>query len=235
MKALILAAGKGLRLRPLTLERPKPLIKVAGKPLLYFIMKNLHEAGFSDVGIVVGYKKEMVEGFLDTMGSYGLDAELIEQKEQMGTGHAIKTAEQWVGGENFLALMGDNLYSPSDLSALNKADKFCHVAGYEHDNPERFGVLVQNNGFLERIVEKPKSFVGSFINTALYKFTPDIFDSLRHIKKSERGEYEITDAITELCRNNKVRTVRINDYWLDLGSEADIKTITDFIRSRGIG
>jgi len=228
MKALILAAGRGTRMNHLTDDMPKPLIKINKRAFLDLILENLSVAGIDDVGIVVGYKKEKIIQHLKD-SEPKIKTRFIEQEEQLGTGHAIKMAKEWSGGEDFIVLMGDNLYSPKDIKNICREEGFCCVAGYEHKHPENFGVLVINKGRLERIVEKPSSPPSNMINTGLYRFTPDIFDALDRTKKSERDEYEITDAITMLCQKQMVKVVKIQDYWLNLGCPEDIPKLEKFL------
>lgn len=219
MKAVILAAGKGDRMLPLTRDIPKVLIEINGKPFLYYLLKNLQEAGYSDFGIIVGYKKEQIKEFLE---KYNFRATLIEQKEQLGTAHAISLAEDFVNGENFICMVGDNLWSVDDLKAAAIEDNLNYIVGIKSKTPEKYGVLLSENGFLTAMPEKPKEFVGDVINTGLYKFTPEIFDAIRKIDKSPRGEYEINDAIMKL----KVKVLTIKNYWLDLGCKEDIPKIS---------
>ncbi|MBD3310126.1 NTP transferase domain-containing protein [Candidatus Woesearchaeota archaeon] len=228
-KIVILAAGKGTRMRPITEEVPKALIEVAGKPFLHWLLRTIQKAGYDDIGIVVGYKKEMISEFLE---EEGFEATLIEQKEQKGTGHAVFQAEDFAGGKDFVVVMGDNLYSRCDLSGINKDDSYCYVAGYEHDDPSRFGVLVVEEGKLVRIHEKPKEFVGRLINTGLYKFTSEIFEVLKNIKLSERGEYELTDAINILAEQGKVKVLRLADFWKDFGKIDDIEEVNNFLEGK---
>jgi len=228
MKVVVLAAGKGTRMEELTKDKAKVMIDVNGKPFFHYLLKTLEEAGFTEAGIIVGYKKDTI---IDFFGSrYGkLNLTYMEQKEQLGTGHATRTAQDFAGSENFILLMADNLYSPRDLKAIAKNDSFCYIAGMVHKNPEKYGVLVKRNGCLERIEEKPKTFVGNVINTGLYKLTPEIFKALDRIEKSPRGEYEITDALTLLAKQKKVRVFIIQDYWLDFGCKDDIPRIAEFL------
>jgi NDP-sugar pyrophosphorylase family protein len=226
MKALILAAGKGIRLRPITLEKPKPLIEVAGKPFLHFLIANLKKAGFNDIALIVNYKKELIEDFLK---KNGLKAKLIPQDEPLGTAHAIKCAEQWAGNDDFVVLMGDNLYSAEDLKAMKKSDEFCYIAGTYSDTPEKYGVLLSRGNTLIKIVEKPKELIGNIVNTGLYKFTPEIFRVINMTKKSDRGEYEITDALSMLARDKKVRVIEIKGYWMKLDSQKDIENLNNFL------
>ncbi len=221
-KAVIMAAGKGVRMLPLTKLVPKPLVTVNGKPFLYYLLTRLKKAGFEEIAIIVGYKNHIVPEFLE---KYGFKATLLLQTKRLGTAHALKCAEKFVGNDNFLALGGDNLWSVDDLKRVPFSDAFNYVATIKVENPEKYGVVLEKDGYLLRISEKPKQFVGNLINTGLYKFTPQIFGCLKKLKKSLRGEYELTDAISLLASEKKVKTVRLNDYWLDLGKMDDIPGI----------
>ena len=229
MKAVILAAGKGVRMKPLTDEIPKVLIDVAGKPFLYYLMKNLQDAGFKDMGIVVGYKKERIRNFLK---EHGFKAKLIYQKRRLGTGHALLQTEKFVDGEDFILVMGDNLYSKFDLETIKHVKGNC-VASYKIKNPTRYGVLLSDGDLLKGIAEKPKKPSSNLINTGLYKFTSEIFDVLKKTKKSVRGEYELTDAIVKLTKQKKVKIFPLTDYWIDFGKIEDIKKVEHFLLIRG--
>jgi len=227
MKAIILAAGKGTRMGELSQDLPKVLIELNGKPFLYYIMKNLSDAGFTDICLVVGYKKEKIIDFLE---EYSLDASLVEQTEQKGTGHALIEAKDFAGDENFLVINGDNLFSPRDLKQLLINDSLNYMIGKKVDDPSKFGVLVVKDDLLIRIVEKPKDFVGDLVNLGVYKFTNEIWDALEKVKLSERGEYELTDAITELSGRNKVKVIKLSHYWLHLGNQDDIPLIEEELK-----
>jgi len=229
MKVVILAAGKGTRMRPLTYKVPKPLIKVNNHPFLYYILKNLNDAGFEyqDIGIIVGYKKEKIKEWLK---ENEFPITLIEQREQLGTGHAVLQAKKFVGNENFLVLMADNLYSPEDLKNMVRNDNYCYIAGTEHENPKNFGVLVVKNGIVKEVLEKPQNPPTNIVNCALYKFTPEIFDAIEKTPKNkDRNEYEITDAVNLLCKEGKVRFTKIVGYWLDMGRLSDLPNVREFI------
>ena len=226
MKAIILAAGKGIRALPLTKIIPKVLIDINGKPFLYYLLKNLEKAGFDEIGIIVGYKKEEFPEFLK---KYGFKATLIEQKELLGTGHAVIQAKEFIQNENFVVLGGDNLWSANDLKAMAIEDDLNYVAGFKVDNPEKYGVLAVKKDSLIEIKEKPVQFVGNLINTGLYKFTLEIYSVLAKIKKSPRGEYEVTDAINVLAEQKKVKIVKVRDYWIDLGCKEDVPEVEEQI------
>lgn len=227
-KAVIMAAGKGTRMLPLTENMPKHLIKVAGKPFLAHILDRLKAAGFTDVGIIVGYKAEMIEEFLKN-SEY--NAHLIHQPEPQGTGQALILARTFTDQSPFVAMGGDNLWSEADLASIGKDDGFCYISAIEVDNPSKFGVLEVSGGFLKRIHEKPEVPPGNLINTGLYKFTSDIYDELEQIKPSERGELELTDAITSLAAQKKVKVEVVKDYWLDLGCLDDLPKVSAFLEN----
>jgi len=228
MKAVILAAGKGTRMLPLTEKVPKVLININEKPFLYYLLTNLKKAGYTDIGIIVGYKREQIASFLK---KYNFKAVLIRQKEPLGTAHAISLAEEFVNKENFVCLGGDNLWSPKDLKAVAIDNNMNYIVGIKSKTPEKYGVLLSRNGYLTAMPEKPKKFVGDVINTGLYKFTPEVFIAIRNIQKSARGEYEINDAIMRLAKDKKVKVLKIKDYWLDLGCPEDIPRISEFLKS----
>lgn len=222
-----MAAGKGTRMLPLTETIPKVLIEINGKPFLYYVIENLKKAGFDEFGIIAGYMKEKIEDFITTNN---INATIIEQKEQLGTGHAVMQAKDFCKDENFIVLGGDNLFSVDDLKAINRQDNFCYVVGKVEDDPSKYGVFVVEGEKLVRIIEKPKQFVGNLINIGLYKFTPEIWQALDQIKLSPRGEYEITDAISILAAQEKVKAFRLKNYWIDLGSKEDISKVEEAIR-----
>src|SRR3989344_2122997 len=171
MKAVILAAGKGVRMLPLTLDKPKTLIEINEKPFLMHLLERLYNAGFEDkdIAIVVGYKGEKIEEFLD---EHNLAITVIAQQALLGTGDAVYHARAFVDEEDFIVLGGDNLFSADDLLRIQKEDESCYVAGWKVEDPSRYGVLVCKGDVLQEIIEKPKEFVGDLINAGLYKFNP---------------------------------------------------------------
>ena len=117
---------------------------------------------------------------------------------------------------------------------MNIDDNYNYAAGLLHNHPEKYGVLIEDgDDFLEKIIEKPKEYVGNLINAGLYKFTPDIFKNISQIKKSPRGEYEITDAISYLAKNKKVKIKKIKDCWIDFGNPGDVLKFSNFLKNGG--
>lgn len=227
MKTVVLAAGKGVRMLPLTENIPKVLVEVNGKPFLYYLLKNLEKAGFSEFGLIVGYKKEKVADFVR---KYKFNAKLIEQKEQLGTADAVNKAKDFTNGENFIVVSGDNFFDAKDMAKFNRNDDINYIAGFKVENPERYGVLATKNDMLVRIHEKPKEFVGNLINAGMYKFTPEIFDAINKIGKSPRGEYELTDAISILAEKGKVKVIKLENFWKDFGKLDDISLMEKFLK-----
>ncbi len=229
MKAVILAAGKGTRMLPLTLDKPKVLLEINGKPFLWHVLGNLKKAGITEYGVVVNHRKENMEEFLR---EYNIKAVLIDQPEPLGTGDAVKQAKAFCGAHDFIIVSGDNLYAVEDLKAIQKHDSFCWIAGKEVEDWQKYGVLVTEGDKLLKIVEKPNEFVGDLVNTGLYKCTAGIWPALNKIGLSPRGEYEFTDALSILAKEGKVKVLRLEGYWLDLGCKEDVGMIEGFLKER---
>lgn len=232
-KAIIAAAGRGTRMGKLGLSQPKHLIPVNGKPFLYYLLKNLKEAGITDAIMIIGYKKELMEEYLKSWAN-DLNLTIVNQAvvggEKYGTAIPLMCAHDFLDSEDFLSVNGDNLYSVTDLKRMLDGNGYNYIGGLFHENPERYGVLsVDNEGFLKTIVEKPQEPVGNLINTGLYKFTPKVWDKLSQIKLSPRGEYEITDVINLLAQDHLVKVQPIEDYWLDFGRPEDIEKVSKFL------
>jgi len=244
-KVVIAAAGEGTRMLHLTANKCKHLIKVKKRPFLTYLLDNLFLAGYRDLILVVGYKEELIEEFLKKYKPSLKSLKPSQYKIRMvsqynilgpkskiyGTACPLMAIKDIIGKSPFVYLCGDNLYSVDDLKLMRNGSKYCCVAGIYRKNPEKYGVLIEEKGFLKEIIEKPKKFVGNLVNTGLYKFTFDVFKSLNKIKKSPRGEYEITDVVTLLARSKKVKVKIIKDFWMDFGNPADIIQLSIFLRS----
>ncbi len=236
-KVVIAAAGRGTRMLDLSKNKPKHLIEVCGHPFLYYLLNNLLEAGYEELILVVGYKNEKIKEYLKSY-KYKDKVTLVNQfdilgENEYGTACVVKCLEEKLERSSFLMVYGDNLYSIEDLRSFRDINNnYSYVAGLIHDHPEKYGVLKHKNGLLKQIIEKPKENIGNLINVGLYSFTPEVFDKVKVIQESERGEYEITDAINLLAQENKVKTKKIKDYWLDFGNPSDIKKVSSFLKSK---
>ncbi len=226
MKAILMAAGKGTRMMPLTEITPKPMIKIANKTIISYNLDSL--AGIVDeVFIVVNYEKEKIMNYFGN--SYkGIKISYIIQKDICGTGNAVLQCEPFLKG-NFFIMNADDIFSREDIKRCMK-HKYA-VLGQKVSDPEKYGVLNIERGLLSGIIEKPKKFVSDMANTGLYKADEKIFSILKNIKKSLRGEYEIVDAITELARNEKVFCVKTRK-WIAVGYPWHILEANEFFLSR---
>lgn len=236
-KVLISAAGRGTRMLDLAANKPKHLIEVNGKPFLYYLLNNLKKAGFLEVVMVVGYKKELIADFLQEYKN-DFQVELVNQFEilgekKYGTACPLECVKNILGKENFLSVYGDNLYSVEDLKTFNIDDDYNYIAGLKHEQPQNYGVLhIDSNNFLQEIIEKPQVFVGNLINTGLYKFTPEVFNYLDKISLSPRGEYELTDIINLLAKQKKVRALDLQSIWLDFGKPSDVQKVEEYLKQK---
>ena len=231
-KVVIAAAGRGTRMLHLTKNKSKHLIKVCNKPFLSYLLDNLLKAGYKDLILVAGYKKEKMKQFLK---DFDYKVCLVDQfevlgKRKYGTACALECVKDIIGRENFLMIYGDHIFSTKDLKSFNIKDKYTYVAGRYHNLPQKYGALKVKDGFLEKIIEKPKEYVGNLTNIGLYKFTSEIFDKLSEVRLSERGEYELPDAINLLAKEKKVKVKKTQDYWLDFGNPADIMRVSQFLK-----
>jgi len=235
-KVVVAAAGRGTRMLHLSKKLPKHLTEINGKPFLYYLLTNLKQAGFTEIIMVIGYKKELMENFLERYQNE-FNITIVNQFKKLGKKYGTACPVECVKDiikrdESFILVMGDNLYSTSDLKKLFLDDEFNYVAGLEHPEPQNYGVLIRDGeDYLEKIIEKPTTFIGNLINTGLYKFTPSVFKKISQINKSARDEYEITDVINLLAKEKRVKIKKIVNYWLDLGKPKDVQTISKFLNN----
>ena len=211
-------------MRPLTDTKPKALIEVAGKPFLAWQLDLLRAAGITECVIIVGYLGDQIREYVKTQD---MKITCVEQKEPKGTGHALLMCKDYMD-EPFLLIHGDNLWSLNDVKLLQEATDW-GILGQKVENPSKYGVLIVKDGLLERIEEKPQEFVGDLIYSGALKLTPEVFTILEKLEPSPRGEIELTDALSEYAKNNKVFVLTIQDYWLDLGCVEDVEKLNAFL------
>lgn len=225
MQAVILAAGSSTRAYPLTLTKPKPLLKAAGRTLIEHNLDQL-KGLVDEVILVVGYKKSLIIDFIEKIKKdYSFQIRLVEQKEQLGTGHALMLCKDLIK-ERFVLMMGDDLYSRDDIRKCLK-HRYCVLAKKVED-PERFGVIIQKGSKAWEIAEKPQLFVSDLANCALYALDREALEHLERLKRSKRGEYEATDLIKE------IRTEGIDiekaDFWIPIGYPWDLLKADQLLR-----
>lgn len=217
MKAVIFAAGEGRRLHPLTLERPKPLVEVLGKPLIQHIWEVLPEV-VDEVVLVVGYKSEMIQDYLGNE-FMGKKVTYIEQKEPTGTARALLLCKEHLEHEEkFLLMYADDLHGADAISRCVEHDAALLV--HFVDDPRRFGVVVTDErGAIKNIEEKPEHPKSNLAVTGVYVLTPQIFDY--DAIHARNGEYYLTDMIEGYIRNHQMQVIE-SDFWVPIAFPHDI-------------
>ena len=211
LSALILAAGHGTRMRPLTYTTPKPLLPIAGKPIIVHTLEKLKTVGINDIYILVN-KDMNVELFRSELSNYGYSTHFIIQGDNYGTGAAVLCAEPKIKND-FLVIAGDSLFDADALNLLKRSDSNAMLVK-SVSNVRSYGDVRIKNGIVQNVIEKPKHLgradLAGFANISLYKFSQHIFDKLKKIKPSSRKEYEITDALKGMY------AINYNGFWMDI-------------------
>ncbi|MDD5318175.1 MAG: sugar phosphate nucleotidyltransferase [Candidatus ainarchaeum sp.] len=218
MKAVILAAGEGRRMRPLTFTRPKCMIPIAGKPILEHVVEGVKAAGVRDVMIVVKYMGEKVRAHFGDGRDFGVKISYAEQGAKYGTAAAFASAKGFVDGEEFLGVAGDVVVDPGAIRKVVSAHSGKITMGLKAvDNPSKYGVVKLEKGRVTEFAEKPEKPESDLVNTSIYCFGEGAMDALEGAPKTVRGEYEITGVIQSLAEKGQASGVEIGEYWMDVG------------------
>ena len=226
IKALVLSGGKGTRLRPITHTSAKQLVPIANKPILFYGLEAIREAGIVDVGIIVGETAKEIESAVGDGSSFGLKVSFILQEEPLGLAHAVKIAADYIGKEPFVMYLGDNLIMggiTDFVAEFQKNKPNAQILLARVDNPSEFGVAELAGGTVVRLEEKPENPRSNLALVGVYMFDAEIFEAVDGIKPSARNELEITDAIQRLIDTGKeVRAHEVTGWWKDTGKLDDI-------------
>jgi dTDP-glucose pyrophosphorylase len=221
-KAVILAAGRGTRMRELTAEVPKPMIEVRGKPVLQHIIEGLRDAGFCELLLIVGYRADAVREFFRDGSRYNVVIQYTTQTVQDGTGRVVDLARDFAGNSPFILAYGDILVDPANYKRLvdfpDAVEALLTVTGGE-DVTKGGAVFLDDEMHLVDLREKPKPGepTSPWYNAGLYAFRPSIFEFTAKLKPSPRGEYELTDAIRDLAQSGKkVKALELTGEWADV-------------------
>lgn len=220
-QAIILAAGKGTRIWPLTVTRPKPLLKVGGKTILEQKLDALTSL-VTEVILVIGHKGEMIKDLIGERYK-NLEIKYVRQKTPAGTGDAIRKAEQLLE-ERFLVLYGDDVHSKEDIEECLK--RFPSISAIEVENPNSFGVIVPIGNQVKDFVEKPKEFISNLVSTGILFLPKSILKE--NIEKSERGEYELPDYLRAFIKREKLYFAKTKD-WLPISYPWDLLEVNEFL------
>jgi glucose-1-phosphate thymidylyltransferase len=226
MKGLILSGGKGTRLRPLTYTSAKQLVPVANKPVLFYGIEALVEAGITDIGIVVGDTQAEIRAAVGDGSRWNARMTYIEQDAPRGLAHAVQISQPFIGRDPFVMYLGDNLLNKGIVPFV---EQFVHdepaaqILLTPVPDPQMFGVAELKNGQVIRLIEKPKEPLSNLALVGVYMFGPEIFTSVSRIKPSFRNELEITDAIQDLIDRGLTVTPHLVDgWWKDTGKLEDM-------------
>jgi glucose-1-phosphate thymidylyltransferase len=227
MKALVLAGGAGTRLRPITHTRAKQLVPVANKPILFYGIESMVAAGIEEIGVIVGDTRDEVMAGLGDGSRFGASITYIPQDEPLGLAHCVLIARDFLGDDDFVMYLGDNLLE-QDLSAfvdafeqarLGEQPAAAQILLKRVPDPHRFGIAtLDDDGHVVHLVEKPSDPPSDLALVGVYLFTPRVHDAVASIRPSERGELEITDAIQWLLdAGERVRCELLTGWWIDTG------------------
>ncbi len=223
LKAIILSAGEGSRMRPLTLTKPKTMLPVAGKPIIQYNIESLRDNGITDILLIVRYKEEIVRNYFGDGSDFGVNISYKTQKDFLGTANAISYGEDFID-DSIIVLNGDIILDDKIIHEIIKKYNYLSpdtlMLLTEVEDPSAFGVVEIENGNIKNIVEKPKreEAPSNLVNAGIYIFNKDIFDKIRETEISERGEYEITDSVSLQIEDNKtVIGHKTSKDWIDVG------------------
>ncbi|MEA1905817.1 MAG: bifunctional sugar-1-phosphate nucleotidylyltransferase/acetyltransferase [Euryarchaeota archaeon] len=230
MKAVILAAGEGMRCRPLTLTRSKVMLRIANKPMIEYVVQSLAESGITGIIMVVGYAKERIMNYFGNGKDFGVNIGYVEQKHQLGTAHAIKQAKDSVGDE-FLVLNGDNLVSADTIADITER----HTGGTSILTTSRmdtsgYALVIEGGGVVREIVEGQTLKNVRNINTGIYIFDRTVFDAIEETLRADISEFGITDSIQRMVdAGYEVHAYRTDHTWTDVIHSWDLLGVNAMI------
>ncbi|MBD3348500.1 MAG: NTP transferase domain-containing protein [Candidatus Eisenbacteria bacterium] len=229
LKAVVLAAGKGTRLREITDSVPKPMLEVGGKPMLWRVLTALRAAGVSEAAVIVGYRGDVIRDYFGSGESVGVRLTYFVQEVQDGTGRAAEPAREFLSDGPFFFSFGDILTGDSAYASMAEAyendPSDLLLAVREVPDPSRFGAVRARDGRILEIVEKPApgSAPSNWVNAGFFVSHPLLFEYTARLKPSARGEFEIPDAIRMMIADGRVvRAYELTEPWTDIGTPEDL-------------
>lgn len=230
-KAVILAAGRGTRMKELTDEIPKPMVSVKGTPILESIVRGLVANGIEEVLIIVGYRKEVITDYFGSGEAFGCRIQYLEQVVQDGTGRVVELAKEFAGEDPFLLSYGDILVAAEAYAPLVEFQDVDGKLTVKIDEDVRKGGAVFiEDGRVTNLIEKPKENepTSPYYNAGIYVFSPSIFDYTSRLELSPRGEYELTDAIAAQVRDGlRIAAVELEGEWADVRDPEILKELNE--------
>jgi len=224
MKAVILAAGEGKRLRPFTETMPKVMLPVGNKPILEYVFDSVKKSGITEILVVVGYKKEVI---MDYFKDYkGVEINYVTQDKQLGTAHALLQAKKHIKS-SFIVLAGDNIIDQKSISKLINDKSEYSLLIKEHPHPSKYGVVFIEKGNLKNIVEKPKEEMGKYISTGIYKLPKSIFSKIEQL--SSQGSHALSTIVQSILDDKKTINTIITESWMDIVYPWDLIRVNELM------
>ena len=226
MKALITAGGHGTRLRPITYTQNKHLIPIANKIMLQYAIDYVKEAGIREIGIIINANDNSIQNVFGNGENLGVEITYIHQDKPLGLAHVVKISQSFIGDENFIFYLGDNILVGGVkpfINDFNEMNSNCHLVLSQVSDPNRFGVAEVIKNRIISIEEKPKSPKSDLAVTGIYIYDSNIFEAVNKIAPSKRGELEISDAHQYLIENDfDITYSEITGWWKDTGQPSDL-------------
>lgn len=232
MKGIILAGGSGSRLKPITNYLNKHLLPVYDKPMILFPLETMKSVGIRDIVIVTDrYRGEKIIEFLGSGSEYGLRLTYKFQDQPDGIGNAISLCESYIGKENSLVMLGDNILLDDISLDVNKFSYGCKVFLKDVSDPERFGIAeFDKSGNIVNLVEKPINPKSNYAVTGIYIFDDTVFKKIKNCSASARGELEIIDILNQYVVKGNIKYRILNDVWFDAGTFESLYSASAFVR-----
>lgn len=227
VKAVIIAAGEGKRMRPLTNNRPKAMLPIAGRPILEHLLLEMKQAGIKEFIFVTGYREDKVKEYFGSGEKWEVDIRYVTQVNRAGTADAVRTVENLVSGM-FLVANGDLIVNSGDIKTITGAPGNT-MSLFEVDNPEELGTVEVKGDSVKRIHEKVKRPPSNLANAGVYLFDTEVFKAIAQTRLSQRGEYELTDSVQWLVDNNIGVAYRKLERWLDASYPWDLLTLNEIL------
>ena len=241
MKALVLAGGRGTRLRPLTHTAAKQLVPVANRPILFYVLDNLGDAGIKEVGVIVSPETHKpIEQAAGDGSRWGFKIEYLLQREPLGLAHAVQVARPFLGESPFVMYLGDNLIGSGIrefCKTFEKSQADALILLKQVEDPSSFGVVeIDSQGRVLSLVEKPKQPRSDLALVGIYFFSPAVHRAVEEIQPSWRGELEITDAIQRLLDSARhVVSHVLKEWWIDTGKKDDLLAANTAVLDEWVG
>jgi len=233
MKGVLICGGTGSRLRPLTEVTNKSLLPVYDKPLIFYPLQKLLDAGIKDILMISGNEHiDQMAGFLGSGARFGCSFSYRVQDQPKGIAQALGMAEEFIDGASVCALLGDNIFFDNLAPIIRTFEKGAHLFLKEVSDPERFGVVEVKNGNVLSIEEKPAQPKSHLIQTGCYLYDHRCFEVIRNLKPSARGEYEISDVSKWYIEQGEANATILQDEWIDAGTFESLFKATASVRER---